>query len=87
MIATGNCNASLILTKDGTIYAVGDKDTPIFKDAENQKIKIPMKIEQIPLNRLVQEKISSITLNYKNAFAITSMGRGYGLGDNLSNIP
>ena len=85
MIATGNCNASLILTKDGTIYAVGDKDTPIFKDAEDQKIKIPMKIEQIPLNRLVQEKITSITLNYKNAFAITSMGRGYGLGDNLSN--
>ena len=78
-IATGNCNASLILGKDGKLYAVGAKEVLIFNEKDSEKIKIPKLICQIPSQK---EKIISIALNYKNAFAITKDGLGYALGDN-----
>ena len=84
LIATGNCNASLILSNN-EIFALGDKDTSIFKDITESKVKHPMKISQIPLNIELKEKIISLSINFKNAFAITSLGNGFAIGDNTQN--
>ena len=72
-------NSSLILGKDGKLYAVGAKEVLIFNEKDSEKIKIPKLICQIPSQK---EKIIRIALNYKKAFAITKDGLGYTLGDN-----
>ena len=68
-------NTSLILGKDGKLYAVGAKEVLIFNEKDSEKNKILKWRCRIPS----QKKMIYIALNYKNASAIANDGLGYAL--------
>ena len=76
--ATGNCNSSLILTKDNKLYGIGYNDGKILGSVIDDKTKVPLLLPELT----EKEKIISISIGFKNSFIITNEGKGYLLGNN-----
>ena len=79
-IATGNCTTSMILTEKGNIYAIGKNEFNFLRlpnNNEKTSIKTPLYIE---IKKNI--KVVSLSVGYKNCFAIDNLGELYGIGDN-----
>ena len=76
--ATGNCKSTLILTNDNKLYGIGNNEDKILGSEIEDITKVPLLLPLLT----EKEKITQISIGFKNSFIITNEGKGYILGRN-----
>ena len=80
-LSTGNSTTSMILTKSGNIYAIGDNNEDFLRLKKDPNDETSLKIPML-LNIQNNIKVVSMSVGYKNSFIIDDSGSLYGIGDN-----